>query len=175
MEGEEGPAEQSRLLARRDDDDPVVGEPGRGGLGGLDRDDGSSQVSSEGRPLYFYSGDAAPGETRGQGLGNQWWLVPFTQLVVPLYDSSTQLDPPLQEETSAALITRFADRARDRHAREDQFQQYDHYLDHYWEHRTAAVEIVDTIGKDQGQVAKAIDRLIEVGLVVKKEGRLMAQ
>jgi hypothetical protein len=34
--------------------------------------------------------------------------------------------------------------------------------------------IVDTIGKDQGQVAKAIDRLIEVGLVVKKEGRLMA-
>jgi DNA-binding MarR family transcriptional regulator len=35
--------------------------------------------------------------------------------------------------------------------------------------------IVDTIGKDQGQVAKAIDRLIEVGLVVKKEGRLMAQ
>ena len=35
--------------------------------------------------------------------------------------------------------------------------------------------IVDTTGKDQGQVAKAIDRLIEVGLVVKKEGRLMAQ
>ena len=35
--------------------------------------------------------------------------------------------------------------------------------------------IVDTIGKDQGQVAKAIDRLIEVGLVIKKEGRLMAQ
>ena len=35
--------------------------------------------------------------------------------------------------------------------------------------------IVDTIGKDQGQVARAIDRLIEVGLVVKKESRLMAQ
>ena len=35
--------------------------------------------------------------------------------------------------------------------------------------------IVDTIGKDQGQVSRAIDRLIEVGLVVKKEGRLMAQ
>ena len=35
--------------------------------------------------------------------------------------------------------------------------------------------IVDTTGKDQSQVAKAIDRLIEVGLVVKKEGRLMAQ
>ncbi|WRQ46753.1 helix-turn-helix domain-containing protein [Rhodobacterales bacterium FZCC0083] len=35
--------------------------------------------------------------------------------------------------------------------------------------------IVDTIGKDQGQVSRAIDRLIEVGLVIKKEGRLMAQ
>jgi len=35
--------------------------------------------------------------------------------------------------------------------------------------------IVDTTGKDQSQVAKAIDRPIEVGLVVKKEGRLMAQ
>lgn len=28
--------------------------------------------------------------------------------------------------------------------------------------------IVDAIGKDQGQVSKAIDRLVEVGLVVKK-------
>ena len=35
--------------------------------------------------------------------------------------------------------------------------------------------IVDTTGKDQIQVAKVIDRLIEVGFVVKQEGRLMAQ
>jgi len=35
--------------------------------------------------------------------------------------------------------------------------------------------VVDAIGKDQGQVARAIDRLIELGLVVKKENRLMAQ
>ena len=30
-------------------------------------------------------------------------------------------------------------------------------------------------GKDQSQVSKAIDKLVEVGLVVKKEGRLIAQ
>ena len=47
---------------------------------------------------------------------------------VPLYDESTPLNPSLQEETDEALITRFADRARDRHAREDEFQAYDHYL-----------------------------------------------
>ena len=35
--------------------------------------------------------------------------------------------------------------------------------------------IVDRTGKDQSQVSKAIDKLVEVGLVVKKEGRLIAQ
>ena len=34
--------------------------------------------------------------------------------------------------------------------------------------------LVDTVGKDQGQVARAIDRLVEVGLVIKKEKTLMA-
>ncbi|NNM12299.1 MAG: hypothetical protein HKO60_10295, partial [Pseudomonadales bacterium] len=53
----------------------------------------------------------------------------------------------LQEDTPSALITRLADRARDRHAREAQFQIYDHYLSFYWEHRTAEIEIVDTVGK----------------------------
>ena len=36
-------------------------------------------------------------------------------------------------------------------------------------------QIVDTTGKDQGQISKAIDKLVEVGLVVKTEGRLVAQ
>ena len=35
--------------------------------------------------------------------------------------------------------------------------------------------IVDTIGKDQGQVANAINRLIELGLIVKKGVQLLAQ
>jgi len=35
--------------------------------------------------------------------------------------------------------------------------------------------VVDTIGKDQGQVAKAINRLIELGLIVKKGVQLLAQ
>jgi hypothetical protein len=35
--------------------------------------------------------------------------------------------------------------------------------------------IVERTGKDQSQVSKAIDKLVEVGLVVKKEGRLIAQ
>jgi len=66
---------------------------------------------------------------------------------VPLFGPETSLEPPLQEETEAALITRFSDRARDRHAREDEFQAYDHYLSFYWEHRTVTVEIIDTVAK----------------------------
>ena len=34
---------------------------------------------------------------------------------------------------------------------------------------------VISAGKDQSQVSKAIDKLVEIGLVVKKEGRLIAQ
>lgn len=72
---------------------------------------------------------------------------PQVSAPIPLFGTATLLEPALQEETSAALITRFSDRARDRHAREDQFHIYDHYLSFYWEDRTAAIEIVDTVGK----------------------------
>ena len=113
----------------------------------ITRDDGSTQAAYEGRPLYFFAGDAAPGDTNGQGLGGVWWLVPYTQIFDPLFDETTVLEPAVQEDTPTALITRFADRARDRHAREDEFQAYDHYLSFYWEHRTAAIEIIDPIGR----------------------------
>lgn len=67
--------------------------------------------------------------------------------IVPLYDDSTAKEPVVQYETDTALITRFADRARDRHAKEDHFQAYDHYLSFYWEDRTAGIEIIDEVAK----------------------------
>lgn len=67
--------------------------------------------------------------------------------IVPLFDESTPQAPPVVEDTPTARITRFADRGRDRHARESQFRAYEHYLPHYWEHRTERVRIIDTIGK----------------------------
>ncbi|MGH8045969.1 MAG: discoidin domain-containing protein, partial [Chthoniobacterales bacterium] len=47
---------------------------------------------------------------------------------VALFNSSTVLEPDTTVDTPTALITRFGDRARDRHAREDNFHIYDHYL-----------------------------------------------
>ncbi|MDH3589426.1 MAG: discoidin domain-containing protein, partial [Gammaproteobacteria bacterium] len=120
---------------------------GVSGLSTITRDDGSTQATHEGRPLYFYSGDFGPGDLNGQGVGGVWWVVDYIQIFEPLYDDTTVLEPELQQDTPTALITRVADRARDRHAREAQFQAYDHWLSFYWEHRTAEIEIVDTVGK----------------------------
>jgi CxxC motif-containing protein (DUF1111 family) len=67
--------------------------------------------------------------------------------LVPLYDGTTKLEPDNVFETATALVTRFSDRARDRHAREDQFKAYDHYLTFYWENRTAIIQITDEVAK----------------------------
>jgi predicted lipoprotein with Yx(FWY)xxD motif len=54
---------------------PTAGEGATGQLGTTTRDDGTDQVTYAGHPLYRYSGDAAPGETNGQGLGEMWFVV----------------------------------------------------------------------------------------------------
>lgn len=64
----------------------------------------------------------------------------------PLYTAQTALEQDLQVWEGDTLYTYFSDRARDRHAREDQnatFKAYDHYISHYWENRITQVEIKD--------------------------------
>ena len=117
-------------------------------LGTVTRNNGSKQVTYQGRPLYFYAADNKVGDRKGHGVGGVWWLVEFNLgEIVPLYNSSTVLEPAIVTETDTALITRISDRARDRHAREDQFKAYDHYLSFYWEDRTATIEIIDRVAK----------------------------
>lgn len=67
--------------------------------------------------------------------------------IVPLFNSSTTLEPVIQYDRGDALVTRISDRARDRHAKENHFQLHDHYLPFYWETRTDAIEIVDYVAK----------------------------
>ncbi len=57
------------------------GAPDAGGaaraalLGTTARPEGDAQVTYAGRPLYLYAGDAAAGETNGQGFGDAWYVV----------------------------------------------------------------------------------------------------
>jgi CxxC motif-containing protein (DUF1111 family) len=82
----------------------------------------------------------------------------------PLYNADTLLQPDPVIETSTAKVTRLADRARDRHAREgigylltdgpelSAAYRYDHYLPFYWEQRVAQIEIIDKVAKGGNEV-----------------------
>jgi predicted lipoprotein with Yx(FWY)xxD motif len=45
-------------------------------FGTITRDDGSSQVTHNGQPLYYYSGDQAAGDAKGDGIGGVWSIAP---------------------------------------------------------------------------------------------------
>ena len=47
------------------------------GFDEIARDDGLSQLTYLGKPLYRYSGDSAPGDTNGDGIGGVWHVVPL--------------------------------------------------------------------------------------------------
>ena len=86
-------------------------------------------------------------DSAGDTSSNDSAVVNELEEIVPLFDSSTELEPSNHFDNGTAIVTRFADRGRDRHAREDQFQSYDHYLSHYWLHRTARFRFEDTVAK----------------------------
>ncbi len=80
--------------------------------------------------------------------------------VIPLFDSSTKLEPALTEETPTALITHVADRVRDRHAREGMFKVYEHFIGFYFEFRTSVIEIVDHVAKGGDSVTFNMTSLV---------------
>jgi predicted lipoprotein with Yx(FWY)xxD motif len=46
-----------------------------GEVGTITRDDGSTQVTLAGMPLYLYAGDSHAGDVTGQAVGGIWWVV----------------------------------------------------------------------------------------------------
>ena len=111
----------------------------------------------------------AEADTNQDGLVNLLDVAPFVELlsgnsneqqIVPLFDSTTSLEPETSFETADALVTIVGDRVRDRHAREDQFQAYDHYIEFYWEQRTVSIEIIDRIAKGGDSITINTESLI---------------
>lgn len=46
-----------------------------GKLGTTTRTNGTKQVTYGGHPLYYFAGDTAADQTKGQGIGGVWFLV----------------------------------------------------------------------------------------------------
>lgn len=55
--------------------DAIAGE-GVGTLATIKRDNGTTQVTHNGQPLYYYSGDTGVGDQAGDGKGDVWHIVP---------------------------------------------------------------------------------------------------
>ena len=53
---------------------PTAGDGVTAELGTMDRDDGTTQLTVNGFPAYFFAGDQAAGDTNGQGVGDVWWV-----------------------------------------------------------------------------------------------------
>jgi predicted lipoprotein with Yx(FWY)xxD motif len=51
----------------------VAGAGVTGTIATFARDDGTTQVSYNGKPLYYFAGDKAAGDTTGQGIGGKWF------------------------------------------------------------------------------------------------------
>ncbi len=61
-------------------------------LGTTERDDGTTQVTYGGRPLYYFAQDSQPGDPNGQGVGSAWWVIAPDGSAIT--GSSGQLDDP---------------------------------------------------------------------------------
>lgn len=69
-------AERWPPLIVRNADAVTAAEGLPGELGTIERTTGTLQVTYNGKPLYYWFADIAPGQTRGEGVGNVWWVMP---------------------------------------------------------------------------------------------------
>ncbi|MEM7285293.1 MAG: hypothetical protein AAF480_02995 [Actinomycetota bacterium] len=69
------------------------------------RDDGSLQLVAGKWPLYFFAGDAAPGDVNGQGSGDVWFAIDTEGILITDGDGepAAAVDQPADDESVAAL------------------------------------------------------------------------
>jgi CxxC motif-containing protein (DUF1111 family)/predicted lipoprotein with Yx(FWY)xxD motif len=124
-------------------------------LSSITRDDGTQQVTYQQRPLYFYQGDQQAGDQLGDQIAG-WHSVDYAGIAAlkALYDEQTPLEPIASfVRDDGVLVTRFGDRGRDRHAKDITIQDhYDHYLAHYWQYRTARIQLEDFVPNGESRI-----------------------
>jgi predicted lipoprotein with Yx(FWY)xxD motif len=77
---------------------PQVSPNIKGTLGLITRADGGQQVTYNGWPLYYYSGDVNLGDTNGQGINNIWYVV-SPNLAPSVIVPTTPTQPPANSPT----------------------------------------------------------------------------
>jgi CxxC motif-containing protein (DUF1111 family) len=135
--------------------DPATSNPGTagnsnttaalGGTGGVPATGAGSGAGASAPMGGAAMGGMAMGGSAPVGGGDS--ASPGIEGIVPLFSDKTELEHAIHYETADAIVTRWADRGRDRHAREAKFQSYDHYLPHYWVNRTARYILTDHVAK----------------------------
>ncbi|ASW54218.1 hypothetical protein [Plantactinospora sp. KBS50] len=72
-------------------------------IGTIDRPDGTKQLTVGGWAVYRYIGDTKPGQWKGQGVGNTWWVITpdgkKNLTCVPKTPPKAVAPPPLVEAT----------------------------------------------------------------------------
>jgi len=72
----------------------TAGDGVAGSFGTTTRGDGSQQVTHDGQPLYYYSGDSAAGDSNGDGFGGVWSIAPPGDGAAESQPAESQGDAP---------------------------------------------------------------------------------
>ena len=84
--------------------DPVAGEGVDASLlGTTSRTDGTTQVTYNGWPLYYYEKDKAPGDVVGQNVGDVWFVVSPAGEMVETTAAATQAPAAAEGTTTVSL------------------------------------------------------------------------
>jgi predicted lipoprotein with Yx(FWY)xxD motif len=73
------------------------------GVGELTRSDGSRQTTFQGFPLYYFAGDTAAGDTKGEGVGGIWFVVHEPSYTIALLSKPSEASSYLTDGAGRAL------------------------------------------------------------------------
>jgi predicted lipoprotein with Yx(FWY)xxD motif len=85
--------------------DPIAPANLAGTLATITRADGGRQVVYNDRPLYFYAGDAQPGDTMGDGVGGIWHVVRAAAGATPTASPATPTPTPTSTPAPTPMPT----------------------------------------------------------------------
>lgn len=70
-------------------------------LGTIEREDGTTQVTYGGHPLYYFVGDENPGDVAGHGVNDAWFLVSNYGSAIAAPEEEQAIDDSATEEQAA--------------------------------------------------------------------------